>query len=209
MKRVRYSLANRVGASGKERRSVTKGGSMKNEAKKFSPAVFGLAIICFFLPFTHISCSGERVATLTGIQLVTGTTIGNQETDSAQTNGGPFIRPSDVRPQDREDGKIDPEPLAIFALCSTIAGLWLSFRRGKEWAIATAVAGGVGLILLLLLKAKIDNDVLKEGEGIVQVEYAFGFWLLLVLFLSAIGLNAYLCLPENKEEQVLSVESKV
>jgi len=181
---------------------------MKNEAKKLSPAVFGLAIICFFLPFTHISCSGERVVTLTGVQLVTGTTIGDPETDFAQTNGGPLIRPSDVKPQDREDEKIDPEPLAIFALCSAIAGLCLSFVRDKKWTIATAIAGAVGLILLLLLKAKIDNDVLKEGEGILQVEYALGFWLLLVLFLCAIGLNAYLYLPESKEEQVLSTESQ-
>jgi hypothetical protein len=179
---------------------------MKDEVKKFSPAVFGLAIICFFLPFTHISCSGERFATLTGIQLVTGTTIGDPETDYGKSSGGPFIVPahSDVRPQEREDDKIDPEPLAIFTLFSAIAGLCLSFVRDKQWTMGTAIAGGVGLTLLLLLKAKIDNEVLKEGEGIVQVEYAFGFWLLLVLFLCAIGLNAYLALPEPKEEGLLS-----
>lgn len=181
---------------------------MKDEAKRFSPAVFGLAIICFFLPFTHISCSGQRFATLTGIQLVTGTTIGDSETDSAQSNGYPFTRPGETISTDRKDEKIDPEPLAIFALCSAIAGLCLSFVKDKNWTIAAAVAGGVGLIFLLLLKAKIDNDVLKEGEGIVQVEYAFGFWLLLVLFLSAIGLNAYLYLPESKQERVLSTESQ-
>jgi len=33
--------------------------------KRFSPATFGLALICFFLPFTHISCQGQKVATLT------------------------------------------------------------------------------------------------------------------------------------------------
>ncbi len=179
---------------------------MKNEAKKFSPAVFGLAIICFFLPFTHISCQGERLATLTGIQLVTGTTVGDPQTDSAQPNGYPFTRPGEMISTDREDEKIDPEPLAILALCSAIGGLCLSFVKDRSWTIAAAVAGGVGLIFLLLLKAKIDNDVLKEGEGIIQVEYAFGFWLLLVLFLCAIGLNAYLCLPESKEEQVLPTQ---
>jgi len=182
---------------------------MRNEAKKFSPAVFGVAIVCFFLPFTHISCLEERVATLTGIQLVTGTTMGEPETDSAQTNRNPFTRPGDVKPQDSKDDKVDAEPLAIFVLCSAIVGLLLSFGKDKKWTIATTIAGGIGLIFLLLLKAKIDNDVFKEGEGILQVEYAFGFWLLLVLLLCAIGLNAYFVVQQGgKKQQVLVKQSQ-
>ena len=40
--------------------------------KKFSPALFGLVILCFFLPFVNLSCSGQTVMTLTGFQLITG-----------------------------------------------------------------------------------------------------------------------------------------
>ena len=169
---------------------------MKNETKKFSPVVFGLAIIAFFLTFIHIRTQWYEISVLTGIQLVTGTTITQTEFDGA------FYRPQDVGKED-----IDTEPLAIFALCSTFAGLLLSFKRGKCGAIATAIAGIVGFILLLLLKDRIDNDALKE-VGVQYIGYGSGFWLLLVLFLCAIGLNAYLYLQEGREEQVLATESQ-
>jgi hypothetical protein len=160
---------------------------MKEEIKKFSPAIYGLALICFFLPFTHISCQGEKVATFTGVQLVTGTTIEQTEMFS----------------EGKKAKKIAPEPLAILVLFSTIAGLGLSFLKGKESTLASAIAGGAGLIFLLLLKAKIDNEVLKEGEGVLRVEYGAGFWLILLLFLFAAGLNGFLFsqLKKGTEEQ--------
>jgi len=155
---------------------------MENGAKKFSPAIFGLTLICFFLPFTDISCSGQKVATFTGIQLVTGTTI---EQPSM------FGEKGQVQ-------KVDAEPLAILAFFSAVVGLGLSFLRSRKSAIAPAITGGVGLITLLLLKSKIDNDVLKEGGGMLQVEYGVGFWLTLILFLSAIGMNAFLLSQREK-----------
>ncbi len=46
--------------------------------KKFSPALFGVIILCFFLPFANLSCSGQTVMTLTGFQLITGTEYSDQ-----------------------------------------------------------------------------------------------------------------------------------
>ncbi|MBE9031318.1 hypothetical protein IQ266_16405 [filamentous cyanobacterium LEGE 11480] len=40
-----------------------------------SPALFGLVIICFFLPFTTVSCQNINFVTLSGFQLATGTQI--------------------------------------------------------------------------------------------------------------------------------------
>lgn len=45
------------------------------ETKKAIPAILGLALICFFLPFVTVSCQGQKLMTFSGIQLVTGTTI--------------------------------------------------------------------------------------------------------------------------------------
>ena len=53
----------------------TRKGIMKSEMRRFTPAIYVLTLICFFLPFTHISCEGRKVASFTGIQLVTGTSI--------------------------------------------------------------------------------------------------------------------------------------
>ncbi|MEW6327296.1 MAG: hypothetical protein AB1487_06850 [Thermodesulfobacteriota bacterium] len=57
--------------------------------------------------------------------------------------------------------------------------------------IVTAIIGGIGAVMLLLLKSKMDNDVLNQTRGMVQLEYTFGFWLTFVLNLSAAGLNAF------------------
>lgn len=158
---------------------------MKNGFKKFSPAIFGIAIICFFLPFINVTCSGEKVATLTGIQLVTGTTI---EQPSM------FGEKKQVR-------KVEGEPLAILAFLSAIVGLGLSFLKSRKSSIAPAIMGIAGLILLLLLKAKLDNDILREGEGMLRLEYEIGFWLTFLLFLFAAGWNGFLFFRRERVQE--------
>ena len=147
---------------------------MMNDIKKFSPAVYGLVIVCFFLPFTEISCEGRKVASFSGFQHVTGTEI---EVPSAF--GG-----TDVK-------KVNPEIFAIMAFLTAVVGLCLSFLKAKAGIITAAAMGVLGAAFLLLLKGKIDKDVLREGEGLLQVDYQFGFWLAFLLFLCALGMNVY------------------
>jgi len=143
----------------------TRKGIMKSEMRRFTPAIYGLTLICFFLPFTHISCEGRKVASLTGIQLVTGTSV----TVEGKTE------------------KIDPEPLAILLLCTAVVGLAVKTRTR-----VSIIVGVIGLTLLLFLKAEIDSEVLKRGEGVLKAEYAVGFWLMLISFFGAIAINTFL-----------------
>jgi hypothetical protein len=171
---------------------------MYEKLRPVSPALYATVLLCFFLPFTHVSCSGERVATLTGVQLVTGTTIGQPNT-SRKNNSigiervgrGPFDQSAML--ENHGDGDTVPaEPLAIAVACAALAGFVLGFWKTKARFLAGALPGVVGVVMLLLLKAKIDNEVLKQGEGAIQVQYASGFWLVLLLLIAAVGLNAYL-----------------
>jgi hypothetical protein len=148
---------------------------MESMTKKISPAIFGIALICFVLPFVTVSCQGQKLATLTGIQLITGTTI-----KQPSMTGKKQVQ------------KVRGEPLAALVFLCVAAGMGLSCLKGKKSAIAPAVTGGIGLILLLLLKIKLDRDIFREGEGILQLEYGAGFWFVLILLLFAIGLNFYL-----------------
>jgi hypothetical protein len=157
--------------------------------KKISPTIYGLAFICFFLPFTHISCQGEKIATLTGVQLVTGTTI----------------EPPEMFGNKREARQLDPEALAILAFLCTFGGAALSLLRGKNGVLASAITGCLGLISLLFLKAKIDNEVLREGEGALRVEYGIGLWLALLLFIAAIGFNVFLFCQLTKEAKQVQI----
>jgi hypothetical protein len=162
-----------------------------------------LALICFFLPFVSFSCQGMKVASFSGIQLVTGTTI-----QQPQMFGPPTAQ------------KVGAEPLAVLAFLCGIAGLGLSFLKGKNSAIpstpppptslreaeqgrslrdgersrtvAPALAGGLAAIFLLALKSKLEGDALKQGGGAIQVQFAAGYWAVLVLFLAAVALNIFL-----------------
>jgi hypothetical protein len=154
---------------------------MAHLRRKLSPSIFGLILICFFLPFATISCQQQQLLSLTGVQLVTGTTIEE-----------PSFFQSEAKQQ-----KIPGEPLAAFALVSTCVGLGTSFLKSRKNAIIPAVVGALGSVLLLSSKAKIDNEVLQQGRGLVQVEYGIGFWLSFLLFLVASVLNAWIFLQSR------------
>lgn len=155
---------------------------MKSRAKKFSPAVFGMIIISFFLPFAEVSCSGQRIMSVTGLQMVTGTTIQQPGMFGEET----------------ESQKIAPQPLAIVTLSCVVIGLILSFIRNRRSAILPAVSAAIGTVTLVLLKSKIDNDVFTEGGGAIQVRYVLGFWVMLILLIVAVGLNVYVFSGKNE-----------
>lgn len=162
--------------------------------KKISPAIFGIALICFFLPWVNVSCQGQKVMTLSGIELVTGTTVSEPRM---------FGPPRTI--------KVPGETLAALALVAVIIGGILSLFKGQIGVKGPAVVGGLGTILLLLLKSKMDDDILKQSQGVLQISYEMGFYLTLVLFISAVALNVYsimqsrgLPLPQNARQGTAS-----
>lgn len=150
-------------------------------SRKISSAIFGIALICFLLPWVNVSCQGQKVASFTGIQLVTGTTIEEPQ----------IFGPAKKR-------KINGETFAILAFLAVIAGCIFSFSKGKIGSAAPVVAGGIGVVLLFLLKSKIDGDVMKQTGGMLLVNYAIGFYLTLILSLSGLGVNAYSVLQSKR-----------
>jgi hypothetical protein len=148
---------------------------MVDKLKKFSSTPFLLCLFLFFLPFVDVSCQGQKISSLTGIQLAAGATI-----QQAQ----PFGRPKAQR--------IDAEPLATLTLLCVVAGGLIAFLGSKANAIIPALLSGAGASMLLLLKAKLDNDALAHGQGLLQVEYEPAYWLCFLVLLIACGLNAYI-----------------
>lgn len=156
---------------------------MKNTARKISPALFGITLICFFLPFTKISCQQQEILNLTGVQLATGTSI-----KQPSLTGG------------SQEQKIPGEPLAMLAIASSVVGFVTSLMKARKSAIAPAGSGAIGFILLLMLKSKIDDSILREGQGLIVVSYGLGFWLAFLLFVSATVINIYSLVPDKTEE---------
>lgn len=141
---------------------------------KVSPAIFIATILCFLFPFITVSCGGQKVATFSGVQLATGTSVS---------------QPQMFGPTQKKD--VAPEPLAAIAALCTIVGLALSFLPAKV-ALGPAISGGVGALFLLLLKSKMDDQIVKQGQGMLQVNYEAGFTLTLVLLVAGAAWNGYL-----------------
>jgi lysylphosphatidylglycerol synthetase-like protein (DUF2156 family) len=145
---------------------------MQETLKKFSPVVFGIVLICFMLPWINLSCEGHNPAAFSGIQLVTGTTV------------------------EQQNQKVKSEPLAVAVLVLTILGFALSLLKDKKSSIIPGIIGAAAFTLLLMLKSKIDTDASNQS---IQVQYAIGFWLVLVLLIGAIVLNGYLYFYSKKQ----------
>lgn len=141
--------------------------TQKRGIQKILPALFLVILICFLLPFVDVTRYRLSVASFTGSELITSTAA--------------------------EKPDLGTESLTVLVLVCAIAGLGLSFLPGRETAIAPASSGSLGLILMLFLKLKLDNyaqSAVKEGGGMVRVEYEMGFWVVVLLFVAAVGLNA-------------------
>jgi hypothetical protein len=153
--------------------------------KKFSPALYALIIFCFLLPFFNLSCSGQKVMSLTGLQMVTGTHYEQQN----MFGGG-------------RTKKIEAEPLAIFALLAAIIGLVIGFMKMKNINLFSVIISIVGALFLFLLKNKLDNDVIAQGQGMIKIEYEFGYWFSLLLFIAAAIIQGLIYNQEKKTNAV-------
>jgi len=154
--------------------------SAKAHARKFSPALFGLAMLCFFFPFTHISCQGDRVATFSGVQLVVGTRIPMADIEMLGQAPGAAQQ------------RVGRELWAILAFLSAGAGLAGLALKDQRRYLGGGIAGAVGVLALLLLKLRIDDAVLSEGEGMLRAEYGGGYYLAMLVFACAAALHGYL-----------------
>lgn len=143
----------------------------------------GLILVIFLMPFVNVSCTNMVNIPLSGMDLATGKTIEIKE---------PF---GDKVTRER----IDPEPYATIALGIAVIGLLVGFAGTRFGRLINAVAGAAGATLLLLLKGKIDDAVMREGGGLISVNYEAGYWIALVLFLLASIVSVLGLLDSSRE----------
>lgn len=101
-------------------------------------------------------------------------------------------------PMGGDTKKIPSEPFAVVTLVALLAGVGfcISTTRGK--AIAAAIAGGVATASMLILKMRMDAEIMKEASGMpVTVDYLIGFWI--VCLASIAGLVFSILRAKEKE----------
>jgi hypothetical protein len=167
--------------------------------RTFIPLAFALVIIFFFFSFCDFKCNSMKVASLTGINLVTGTSI--QADPSGMLGNNPFgSMDGNQRNQVQDKGqKVDPNIWAILALLAAIGGVFAFYKKISKESLAGTAAGAVGFISLIILQSAIKSEVGKQGGGMVQIEieFLFGYWASLLAFLIGGGIS-YLRLKREK-----------
>lgn len=124
------------------------------------PVSFALAIICFFFTFCDINCGGQKMGSLTGINLVTGTQMETPTMFGQKTKGQ----------------EVPASIWAIFAFGAAIIGLGAYLIKEKREALIGTGAGLVGAGSLIILQFGVKSAIEKESKGQVHADFQLAYW---------------------------------
>ncbi len=131
--------------------------------KKLPIAGFVLSLLCFALPFVQVSCTGQKIATLNGFQLLTGTTVN-------ATQGGPPAR-------------TQPAPAAVIAFILVIAAIVLGALGKRIAGIFSGICGLAGAASLMTLASSAQASAPPSAMGMLDISYQPGYYLAVGLML--------------------------
>lgn len=145
-----------------------------------------IALLCFFLPWLTVSCSGQHLVRASGFQLASGTAqVLNPLNGNVQQQGG------------------DPNLWLLLALVVVAAGLIFSMIGKRGMSRMTLATSLFALLLLFAGMARYTHDALLRdartrgdapfGNGdlsmMFQVEWNGGFWLCVLALVAAAALS--------------------
>ena len=158
---------------------------MKLDIGLLSPATFAIVLISFLLPWVSFSCNGHKFASITGLDLVTGTTLERPDKEGKEGEDQTETIPSDA--------------LAITALALTLAGLGLALLQKRVSLLYPAITAFAAMIVLLFLRTRIDSDAAEQTHGLLQPDFEFGFWLAFLALLASTILNGYYFFEQRRQ----------
>lgn len=120
-----------------------------------------LMVLCFFMPFFGISCAGQELVSISGMDMVYGGKPGGLLADGGDMGGGMGGGEMDMKV-----GNVDPEPLAIAAFACALIVAVLAWVRKKQATMAAAVLAFAGLGAMVGLKVVVGGKLEdKSSQG--------------------------------------------
>jgi hypothetical protein len=156
---------------------------MRVTINKISGSLFILTIICFFMPFISISCNNKEVVKLTGFQLVTGSELKQTELLG------------------QESRRLPAQAWAFIPFGLAGAGVALGFWKGRLASGLRSVCGAISVVSLLVLRAKLHDNLLQYPKLVFYVEFLPCFWITLSLFSVAVVVNAAAGLASFRQQR--------
>lgn len=130
-------------------------------------------IIAFLFPFVTVSCQGQEVATITGVQFAIGGPI--EAGDGVVDSSG----------EDRVDREFSVLVAAVIAAASAI----VAFVRAPGRTSVLILLGLGGAVSLVLFRVSLASDVAELRSAGAVVTYAWGWWLALAGFAGLVVVN--------------------
>lgn len=119
-------------------------------------------------PFIMVSCDNRPAMSLTGIQLA----IGAEVHSNNPISGEPVRQ------------KIQSYTAALLALLCCLLGVICAFIPGKAGLMGDIICGVAVLLLLFIVKLQLDDEMMKQGQGMLGISYEFGYMATCVLALA-------------------------
>lgn len=137
--------------------------------KHVTPAVFGIALICFALPWYGTRIGDRTIGGATGLQMVTGKAVSEKGLFGFETRR-----------------TVRREPMAVVALLAVLGGIAAGFAKGRRGTTGAVAAGAVAAAALAALRVSRGGD---DG-GLASGTFMAGFYLALLLSAAPAALNA-------------------
>jgi hypothetical protein len=143
-----------------------------------------LVFVLFTMPFFTVSCSGQKVATFTGYQIVSGnTTIDTSSISSALGGSG---QSAPTAPQGNSIGQL----ILVVALLVAAIGVVLPLLplRMKDPLLVLTILGALGVVVLIIFAVMAPGQITAEAKQLgVTGDVEMGVWLSLLAMAGAGG----------------------
>jgi hypothetical protein len=166
-----------------------------------SPTFFGMILFCFFLTFVDFKCSSTKLASISGVDMITGieldpsdATKGFTELAKELGKSGENSLPTPSIPSDVQKHQMPPNPFAYLILALALTGIGVYFLRSERTkTVLSALAGVLGVLSCFVLVRTIKNELnsveLKEMAAMITIEAGLGLTLAGVFFFLAFFWN--------------------
>lgn len=118
--------------------------------KRFAKIVLLLSMVCFVFPFLTVSCQGNEVQTMTGVELMSGFDFGTEH--------------------------VEGNELIICAFAFAFLGIVHAFLRKTH--TLTAICGLISSMLLVLYRYTLTRNILEQGydPSTIKIKYHFAWY---------------------------------
>lgn len=138
-----------------------------------------VVLISFLLPFFVVRCNDQVIDEISGIELISGTTI--RSADDGFLEG---MSEEETEENTEPTGDyISTKIFAIFCLFTAILATAVSFFKNNEKIVLAIAVAGIGALSLLGLYIEVNGESGKQDGGMITIEIGLGFVLALFGFI--------------------------